>query len=74
MSELRIIEHKSDVEQTLKDAIDNLAPHLQGVLVIGLGKNGEQYLRSSTMSGIEKAFLCQFLNYWMASWFEHRSE
>lgn len=67
------IERKTDVELILKECLD-FAPSLDGVIVLGLTQDGAQILRTSTMSAMEKSFMCAFLNAWMTKWFQLESQ
>lgn len=68
MKNIRVLEHKTDVFETLSEAI-KFEKELDGVIVIGLLKDGSQMMRSSTMNAMQKSFLVQFLNSWMNRWF-----
>lgn len=71
MTELKVvkIDSRSDVKSTLEDAI-KMSDDLSSVIVLGLKKDSSQLLLTSTMSGMEKAFLMSFLNAWMTKWFQ----
>ncbi len=62
------LQFKTDVRETL-NSVQEIAENLDGVIVMGLRKDGQQMLLSSTMNGMQKAFLVGFANAWMASWF-----
>jgi hypothetical protein len=66
-------EQKSDVKDALELTLKE-APDLDCVLILGICKDGSQLLRSSTMSAMEKSFLCAFLNAWMTKWFRLSSD
>lgn len=56
----------------IMSALNNIAAEvdqLDGVIILALKKDGGQRMETSTMSGFQKAFLCQFLNAWMTKWF-----
>lgn len=69
MGNLIKIERETDVKQTLEECLE-LADSLQGVIVIGLTKETSQFIRTSTMNAMEKAFCIQFANAWLNKWFE----
>ena len=71
MTELKVvkIDSRSDVKSTLEDAI-KMSDDLSSVIVLGLKKDSSQLLLTSTMSGMEKAFLMSFLIAWMTKWFQ----
>lgn len=56
------------VEEVLAEVFEE-ADSLKGVMIIGLYKDGSQMLRTSRISGYEKAYLVQFVNAYMASHF-----
>lgn len=59
---------KTDVKEVLADAME-WADGMKCIMVVGINKDGQQVLRTSTMNGYEKAFLVQFLNAYMTQWF-----
>lgn len=62
----------TDVEERLSEAL-KIANELQGVIIIGMFKEGGQYLCSSKMTGMEKSFLVQFANSWINSLFDFKN-
>jgi hypothetical protein len=73
MNNIRIIESKTDVAETIANFQAD-ASRFDGVILLGIDKEGAQYLMTSTMSAMQKSFLCQFLNAWMVKWFRLDSE
>lgn len=69
MADLLKIEGTTDVAETLQKVLDEKGS-LQAVIVVGLYKDGSPMLRTSTISGYQKAFLTLFLNAWMVKWFK----
>ena len=69
MSNLVSIEPaKTDVKEVLEDAL-KWSEGMKCIMIIGIDRDGGQVLRTSTISGYEKAFMICFLNAWMADWF-----
>lgn len=62
------LEIKTDVAATIAE-FSAQAEGFEGVMLIGLTKAGEQYLRTSTMSMHQKSFLVAFLNAYLVKWF-----
>ena len=73
MSNLKIIEEKSDVKEVLSEVIGD-SENIECVMVIYLTKDGNQHLKTSSANGYKKAYLVQFLNAWMNNWFSIGSE
>lgn len=69
MSNVRELIVETDCKEVISEALEH-AEEFDGVIIIGLKKDGTQSLRSSTMSGMQKAFLVSFMNAWMNHWFE----
>lgn len=69
MSNLTVIEKKTDVKATIEAATE-MMDSLDGVMIVGLDKEGRQHLWTSTMSQMEKCFLTAFLNAWATKWFK----
>lgn len=60
---LRKIEKETDVKQTILEMLER-ADHLDGVIVLGLTKDGSQFLKSSTLRDADRALLyCFFQSY-----------
>jgi hypothetical protein len=68
---LKIVELPKDqsVHQAIQEFMDR-ADNFDGVMLIALNKDSSQFMVTSKMSGIEKAFLVQFANAAMNKWFE----
>lgn len=47
---------KTDVEETLKKATTDLK-HCDAVIILGLGEGGQPMIRTSSISGYQKAWL-----------------
>lgn len=58
----------SEIEETLEE-FKKLLPNLDCIMLVGLDSDGRQHLRISKTSGYKKAFMVQFLNAWLSSWF-----
>lgn len=69
MGKLTVLEHKSDVREALQLMLQE-ADKLEGVMILGLTKEGGQMMQTSTMSGYQKGFLIQFATAWMSKWFD----
>lgn len=50
------LEFKTDVEDTLKKALNDLK-NCDAVIVLGLGEGGRPLIRTSSISGYQKAWL-----------------
>jgi hypothetical protein len=59
---------ETDVKETLEKALAQ-AEGFEGVVVIALTKDGKQWLRGSSMTAMQKAFLLQFHQAVMTKWF-----
>ena len=61
---------KSDAKEVLEDAL-KWADGCSAIMIIALNKeDGSQIMRTSTMSGHEKAFMVAFAQAWLTSWFK----
>lgn len=67
-TKLHQLELKTDVRETLEDAL-KWCDGLEVVMLVAISKDGSQILRTSTMSGQQKAFLVAFMNAWLSNWF-----
>lgn len=56
------------IEEVLNDVMEQ-KQSLRGIIILGLYDDGSQMLRTSRLSGYEKAYLVQFMNAYMASHF-----
>lgn len=68
-----IIETKSDVKETITDFLLR-ADSFEGVMLVGLNKDGSQFMMSSTMSAMKKCFLISFVQSWLLTWFKHQHD
>lgn len=59
---------KTDVKEILDDAL-TWAEDMQCIMLVGISKEGNQILRTSTMNGMEKAFCISFMNAYLNAWF-----
>jgi len=68
-----MIEWKADKSEMIleleimKKEIQN--DKIECFMIVALDSDGRQILRTSKCSGYKKAFMVQFLNSWMSSWF-----
>ena len=72
MADIRVIQAPSkaaEIKEVLAE-VGEMAESLDCVIVLGLFKDSSQLLRTTSISGMEKAFLCQFFSAWMNNWFE----
>lgn len=71
---IRVIE---PVDRQVKGCLEQVlseADGLETVIVLGIQKNGKQYLRTSAVSQMEKCFLLQFFTAWVTGWFAFGDE
>ena len=59
---------ETNVTSTLEDAV-KMAEELDGVVVLGLKRDGTQVLLTSNFSAMGKALLLAFFQAWMTRWF-----
>lgn len=62
------IKKESDVNTAIQEFMDR-SDNFEGVMLMAINKDSSQFITTSTMSGMQKAFLVQFVNAWMNSWF-----
>lgn len=60
---------REDVRETLNSFVDKY-PQVDRIIVLGLDKDYAQYLMTNKINGAERAFLLQFLQAYMNSWFK----
>lgn len=66
---MKVLELKrDDCAKFLREIADD-NPSLEGVIVLGIYKDGTQMIRTSSMSHYEKCFLLAFFQAWLGSWF-----
>jgi hypothetical protein len=53
------VKPQSDVAPTIQSFLDK-SDDMQSVMLLSINKDGSQFMVTSTMSGMEKAFLTQF--------------
>lgn len=70
MTKLIRIDSKNGVKEILEEAL-SLSEHFDGVIVIALNKDSTQWLSTSNMNGMQKAFLIQFAQSYMMNWFHN---
>lgn len=66
-------EPTTDVRATLENCLAQ-ADGLEGVMILGLTKDSQPWLRTSSMNMFRKAFLVAFMNAFMARWFNMEDE
>lgn len=69
MSNLTVLNRGSDVKEKIEDFLKKYES-FDGVMLIGLNKDGTTYMSTSTMSGMEKTYLAAFAQAYIASLFE----
>ena len=70
-AKLTELKFETDVKKTIDDALQR-SELMQGVIIIGLLKDGSQYLATSTMSGMEKSYLVSFANAYLNDYFNFK--
>lgn len=70
---IKVLEQKNDVREALEEVLA-YSDNLDGVIILGLKKDSGQALWTSTMSGMQKAFLASFLQAWIVKWFRLEDE
>jgi hypothetical protein len=65
---IHVIEQKTDVNEALTETL-NQVDGLDAVIILAIRKDGQQFMRTSTMSGYEKCFLKCFFDAWISKWF-----
>jgi len=73
MTNLISIESPRDVKETIEYAL-SISEFLDGVIIIALNKDTTQWLSTSKMNGMQKAFLIQFAQSYMINWFSLKDE
>lgn len=72
-TKLRLVEQKSDIRETLEPLV-SIADSMDGVMVLGINKDGTQFLVSSTMSHYQKCFLLAFHQAVNQRWFDEMAD
>lgn len=65
MENLRVIEGKTDVRETLERFLKN-AEEYRGIVILALDKETSPEIVTSTMNLMEVSFLATFLNAWLS--------
>jgi hypothetical protein len=68
MTHIKPVDRVTDVKEVLEEGL-KFADQMDGVIVLGLHKDGSSLMRSSNMSMYEKMFLKAFFESWASSWF-----
>jgi len=65
---MKLVVELDTPQGTLQDMLKR-AEHFDGVIILGLNKDGSQYLSASRFSMSDKVFLIQFAQSWVNRWF-----
>lgn len=73
MADIRVLEKKTDCKEVLEHAIEQ-ADGLDCLVILSIKKDGTLWLRSSSMSAMEKMYLMAFYQHFCLSWFRDNEQ